>query len=522
MPEEIEKKQSHPQGRHLAATIGRNTLFGLAATICFMATRLITVPIVIRYLGLDGYGIWSIIMVTAAYMRVGSAGVKSAFQKYVAEATGSGDFERANRLISTGTAFMFVFSILGVTPVFIFSTSLAHAAGVPLKFLPSASDSISLLAFIIFIANIGAGFESIVTGAQRFDLVRKVNILCAIGEAGCIVLLLHLGKGLLEMSAVMAISELIYICYCIVISRRVVPQIRIAPKYISRSVVKEFLVFAGSYQLVNIQEVIYATIMPVAVLRLFGATEAGIYAVAARLVQACMMPQDSFLLPVLSGSSLVFASGSIEQMKLLVLKAFKTTFGLSVIPLGVICASGTTIIYAWTGRNDNTFRSFLLLISFASLFQAISLLFLVLYRSSGKSLMDNIRQAIRILLLLTIGALGRPLGFLGILGGLALTEFIGMLFMVFALNHAFPWFRVRMLFPDAVKLAFVAVATAVLSILIVNIPIPWFVAGRSLALVQTCAIGGITLSAAIPLLLFTRAVTASEFRVIRGIIPGLS
>src|SRR5665213_1083146 len=123
--------QSSQNGRELAPTIARNTIFGLVATLTYVATRLITVPIVIRYLGLDGYGIWSIIMVTAAYMRVGSAGVKCAFQKYVAEATGTGDFDRANRLISTGTAFMLAFSILGVTPVFIFSTPLAHAAGVP-------------------------------------------------------------------------------------------------------------------------------------------------------------------------------------------------------------------------------------------------------------------------------------------------------------------------------------------------------------------------------------------------------
>ena len=67
-----------------------------------------TIPIVIAHLGLGGYGIWSIIMTTAAYMRFGSVGIKSAFQKYVAEATGNGDFETANKLLSTGCAAMLV------------------------------------------------------------------------------------------------------------------------------------------------------------------------------------------------------------------------------------------------------------------------------------------------------------------------------------------------------------------------------------------------------------------------------
>src|SRR5438445_7626408 len=58
--------------QNLANTIGRNTVFGIVASVAQMGTRLVTVPIVIGYLGLDGYGIWSVILTTAAYMRRGS------------------------------------------------------------------------------------------------------------------------------------------------------------------------------------------------------------------------------------------------------------------------------------------------------------------------------------------------------------------------------------------------------------------------------------------------------------------
>src|ERR1017187_10017179 len=92
-----------PSHRHMAATIGKNAMFGVVASIVQIATRFVSIPVVIHYLGLGGYGIWSIIMVTAAYMRFGSAGIKSAFQKYVAEATATGDYEKANKLLSTGS-----------------------------------------------------------------------------------------------------------------------------------------------------------------------------------------------------------------------------------------------------------------------------------------------------------------------------------------------------------------------------------------------------------------------------------
>lgn len=93
--EEVNPKASTSH-HSLAATIGRNTVFGVLANAAQLATRLFTIPIVIAHLGLGGYGVWSIIMAVAAYMRFGSAGVKSAFQKYVADATGNGDFKVRN------------------------------------------------------------------------------------------------------------------------------------------------------------------------------------------------------------------------------------------------------------------------------------------------------------------------------------------------------------------------------------------------------------------------------------------
>src|SRR5580692_10912860 len=136
-------------GHQLAASVGRNTVFGIISGFAQVATRLATVPIVIAHLGLGGYGIWAIIMTTAAYMRFGSVGIKSAFQKYVAEATGSGDYETANKLLSTGTAAMLVLSVAGLIPAALLSKQIARASGVPPEFLTSSARAIGVLALIM-------------------------------------------------------------------------------------------------------------------------------------------------------------------------------------------------------------------------------------------------------------------------------------------------------------------------------------------------------------------------------------
>ena len=157
-------------GGNLAKNIGRSTFFGVVSRVAQVATRLVTVPVVIAHLGLGGYGIWAIIMTTAAYMRFGSIGVKSAFQKYVAEATGNGDYETANRLLSTGCAGMLVLSLAGLLPVAFYSRELARMAGVPPEFLTSTAHSFTMLAIIMMMANVGAVYEAIVMGGHRVDL----------------------------------------------------------------------------------------------------------------------------------------------------------------------------------------------------------------------------------------------------------------------------------------------------------------------------------------------------------------
>jgi len=242
-------EQHSGSDRHLAVTIGTSAVFGIVATAVQICSRLVSVPVVIHYLGLGGYGIWSVIMVTAAYMRFGSVGIKSAFQKYVAEATGSGDYDKTNRLISTGALSILALSIVGLIPVAVFAPRLALASGVPAEFLTATALSIRVLAGIYTLSNFGAAFEAIVMGGHRIDLTRKVNTILTVCEAAAVILVLRMGFGLLAMTLVMGASELIYIAFCYWASRWVVPQIRVSIAHFTKSEFPELIRFAGSYQL---------------------------------------------------------------------------------------------------------------------------------------------------------------------------------------------------------------------------------------------------------------------------------
>jgi O-antigen/teichoic acid export membrane protein len=504
----------------LAKNIGRSTFFGVVSRLAQVATRLVTVPIVITHLGLGGYGIWAIIMTTAAYMRFGSIGVKSAFQKYVAEATGNGNFENANKLLSTGCAIMLALSVAGLVPIAMFSRQLAALAGVPPEFLISTAHSFTMLALIMVIANVGAVYEAIVMGGHRVDLSGNFSTFFTVAEAVAIVILLHYGRGLFAMASVMALSEIGFIASCYVASKKIVPQIRLTPSHVTKSAVGELFRFAGSYQLVNVLEVLYVSIVPVTVLRIFGTDAAGIYALTTRLVQAAQMIPSALILPILSGGAMVFASGSAEEMRTLITKSFKVTLALGLLPLAFIAMFGPMIVFAWTGEGAPTLRVAFYWVCAAGLFQALSLLGLVLYRSSGKALLDNVRQVLRIIILFSIAIAAHRLGFYGVLAGLAVAEFVGVVFMLFALTKTFVAFRVRLLLPDALKLtaaiAIVLAAAGAASLL----PIPAPSNPRLGALLHLATVSLASLLAGWPALMLTKSLTSKEGRaLVAAILP---
>jgi O-antigen/teichoic acid export membrane protein len=502
-----EKQLPH---QDLAASIGKNTLFGIVASLFQVGTRFITVPIVIAHLGLAGYGIWSIIVTAAAYMRFGSTGIKSAFQKYVAEATGNGDFETANKLLSTGTAVMIVISVAGLIPIGIFSRWLAKAAGVPAEFLHDSAWAISLFALTMVFANGGAAYDAIVLGGHRIDLARKFNTFLCVAEAVAIVAFLHLGFGLIAMAAVMAASELTFLACCYLASHRVVPEIHLARKYVTKRVLRELARFAGSYQILNVLQVIYGAIVPIVILRTSGADASGVFAVATRLVSPVFMCLYAFLLSILSSGAMVYGSGATDRMRTLLAKSFKVTLGLTLMPLALLAAFGTEIIEAWTGQTDPSFRITLWLICLATLFQAFSLLGLVLYRVAGRAVMDNLREILRIVAMIPIVIFANRLGLYGVLGGMAAVEFAAMIFMLLAAAKSFHAFDFKTMLPETLRFVVATVGIVAVAAFAGHVSPAWASSARLLATIKVSAIGIATLVAAYPVLYLTGAVSSAE------------
>ena len=501
-------------GRALAASIGKNTAFGVVGSVVHLIARLLVVPVAVKHLGLDGFGIWSVLMTVAAYMSLGSAGVKSAFQKYAAEATGNGEFDQASRLISTGTAAVTLLSIVVLVPLAIFAKPLAVAVGVPMAFLPAATKSIVFLAFAALMSNIGQAFQSILMGAHRIDLREKINIILDPASAVVTIALLYMGFGLFSMCVVFSAYELVGSVIWYFLSRRVLPQVHVAPRFVTRSVVPELIRFGGSYQLVSMFEALLAAVLPITILKFFGAESAGIFALAFRVVTIAGVIQGSYLQAILSGGSAVFASNSPEQTNAFIVKSFKAMSAITIIPLAFIALYGTQIAMVWTGRSDPLLRATIWLLCAGGICRSLSSLCRVLYRVSGGAVMDNVQLILALAVAFALSPLAPHIGFLPVVGGVAFGgQFLGLIVMGMSLTYRFKGFHAWVLAPNLIRFCVATLAMLAASIVASYIGVHSHINSRTLATVHLFAATAICLLVAGPALLLTGSISRNEARM---------
>jgi len=414
------------------SSVGKNTIFGVAASFTNVATRLITVPVVIHYLGLKGFGTWSIIMVVANYMRLGIAGAKSGFQKYVAEAMGNGKWDYANKLLSTGSVIIIIICILGLIPLAIFSRKLTMLLGVPAEFFTPVSRSIVFLGIAMVISNTGGVFQAVIMGVHRIDIVKIILIFFTVSEAIVIILLLVSGYGLFQMTVVMATSEVLRMLSYYLISQKVCPSIHIRLSFIDKNVIHELFRFVGSYQILNVLGIFYVSLLPLATLKLYGAEAAGLLALCERLVRITMVFPEALLLPLLTAGAFAHGSGSQQKVKTLVTKTFKFSTAVSIPLLCFLAFFGIFLVYAWTNTLNYSLQPILYGVTIATFFCSIARICMVLYRSMGGATKDVIWMLFRSgVMVVGIAIAGRNSEYFIILIGYVFAELTGALYMFY-------------------------------------------------------------------------------------------
>lgn len=327
----------------------RNTSYNFISQIYFALLAFFTTPYMVRMLGVDSYGILSIVGIVCGYFSFLDLGLGQGIIKYVSGDYAKKDYAAIRKTITTA---LFAQMLMGVVGAFIIAASaqmlITKTFHIPQEKRATA-QFVFYLSAISFLFNMAQQvFRAIPQALHRFDITNKIQLFLGTGVIAAQLLFLYLGyslRGLVILNAVVsAILLLVYFYFSV----RLLPEVSFFPSF-NVSAFKTLFRFGGFSSLgrimstiaVNVDKLLISMFLPISYLTY--------YTVPYNLTMQIMAVAPgitSVIFPAISSMDSLKDYERLKELYLRVSRYIVTGVGIFAILLIVF---GDTLLYYWLG-----------------------------------------------------------------------------------------------------------------------------------------------------------------------------
>jgi len=224
--------------------VTRNALTGYAAWAVSLGIGFVVTPILLRRLGAEGFGAWTLALTVASYVGMVELGLGVATVRQLASSLALGDRTRASVIASSSRATYLVMACVGVVVLGV----LVTLPGIFVETGSVPSERVRLAVFVL-----GAGYllsmatsvyPAIAIGAGRADLGMAVGTVFQIATAAAQVVVVLVSGNLAALAFITAIGVIGGTLAVRAVARRSFPDIEVRLALSQRSVVR-LLVASG-------------------------------------------------------------------------------------------------------------------------------------------------------------------------------------------------------------------------------------------------------------------------------------
>jgi len=334
-----------PMGPVLVRNVVSNVLSRGLSIIAWLALT----PWVLRALGPERFGFWSLLSALATTALVLDLGLGSAITKFVAA---YGDASQADLQRSAFTTGALIASVLAVA----WGAGGWFARGLLLQFahVGTAWHAEALAAAGTMVVAAALGLLALVpsaalTGVHRLDLVNRIAVVSTLVQVSASIAALYRGSGLSGLMLALLLGSATSFVASVVVLRRVAPQLRLDLRAASGAAVREQLVFSAGLQVISLGVLFQFQLPKFALARWVGLSAVGEYELAYRVAFAAWTLPSLLLPPLLPALSELAARGHWERVWSLYRRAARYLLAVA-LPLVALMASLSRALYrVWLG-----------------------------------------------------------------------------------------------------------------------------------------------------------------------------
>jgi phenylacetate-coenzyme A ligase PaaK-like adenylate-forming protein/O-antigen/teichoic acid export membrane protein len=352
--------------------LARNTVFNLVGQALPMLVAVITIPTIIRALGVGRFGVLTLAWMVVGYFSLLDLGLGRATTKFVAEFLSRGESDRCARLVWASVLMLFTLGLLGAAAAaFIMPWLVNDILNIPSELKQESLKAFYLLAISIPIVTTTAGMRGVLEATQRFDLINYVKIPTYIAAFAAPLAVLPFSVNLFPIVLVLIASRLagllVYTWFCL----RSMPAL-LRPRLPSRNTIKRLLGYGGWLTVSHIIWPIMTYLDRFIVGAMLTMAAVAYYATPYELVAKLMIITGSLTSVVFPAFS-AYADRQPEKLLWLHNRTIKYLL-LSLVPIVfVIIVMATPLFKIWIG-NDFALNSAIILqiLALAKLINSVS------------------------------------------------------------------------------------------------------------------------------------------------------
>lgn len=311
-------------------------------------------------LGVEQIGVWSLVLATTSISRIGDLGLSAGVVRFVAQALGRNDTQRAADVLQTValTLGVLMAALLAVGyPLFISALGYflpAHGVPMALSILPYAVISLWVMAVV-------SVFSGGLDGCMRMDLrslLMAASHLVYLGLAMLLVPKYGL-KGVAIAQLTQSMGLMILMWWMLRRQLRVLPLMPLHWKY---PVLKDMIGYGVTFQIITIVNMLFDPVVKALMSRFGGLEALGYYEMANRLIlqgRAMIVEASRVMVPAIA----TLQEYDVVKATQLFIASYRMTFYVSVLFYGLLGIFITTISVFWLGHYQATFVQFALLLN---------------------------------------------------------------------------------------------------------------------------------------------------------------
>lgn len=327
----------------------------VSAAVLFLLYRFL-----IRAIGIERFGIWSLVLATTSVVTLANQGFSTSIVKFVAKYAAQERPEHVSAivqtaLLSTGLALAVV------------SIGLYPAARWLLKFLlpPAAlADAYLVLPFALISLWINVVGSILLAGLAGFEKVTHRNFV-VLGSSILFLLLSYAfvpGRGLLGLAYAQTAQAAACFLAAWILLRRKIPQLPLAPRHWDRTLFREMLAYGAHFQFITLSQAIREPVTKVLLARFGGLAMTGYYDMASRWVvsfRELIVQANQVLIPTVSS----LQTRNPRFLPALYRESYRLIFFLSIPTFAFLVIAAPIVSRIWIGSYEPVFVGFVALLA---------------------------------------------------------------------------------------------------------------------------------------------------------------